>query len=98
MAICWLARIRPRPGATERLRSLLTELVGPTRREAGCIAYNLHEEHTPYGVTFSFYEIWRSQMDHAAHTVSPHLRMFLEQKAELVEGEIEIVPMALIEP
>ncbi len=98
MAICWLARIRPRPGANENLRRVLTGLVAPTRREPGCIAYNLHEERTPEGVMFSFYEVWREKADHTAHTGTPHLRAFLARQAELVEGEIEIVPMALIDP
>lgn len=77
MAICWIAHIRPRPGATDVLRLVLQSMVAPTRLEVGCAAYNLHELNTAAQIEFLFYEIWVSEADHSAHMRTAHVQAFL---------------------
>jgi quinol monooxygenase YgiN len=96
--LCWIARIRPRPGKSEVLREVLLGLVAPSGREPGCVAYNLHEEESEGPTTFAIYEIWRSRADHEAHMRTPHLQAFLVRLDELVEGEIAIEPLRLLAP
>jgi quinol monooxygenase YgiN len=73
-------------------------MVAPTRLEMGCAAYNLHEQHAANGLEFSFYEIWASEADHAAHVKTAHVQALLTRQHELVEGEIVIEPLAIILP
>lgn len=96
MTICWMAHLRPRPGADEQLREVLKSMVGPTREEAGCVAYDLHESMSEARRQFSFYEIWRSEADHAAHMKSPHVRVLLMRQSELVDGDILLDHLTLI--
>ena len=96
MTLCWMAHLRPRPGADEQLEAVLKSMVGPTRKEAGCITYDLHESATEGRRKFSFYEVWRSEADHAAHIKSPHVQVLLDRQSELVEGEILLDRLTLI--
>ena len=71
-------------------------MVAPTRLEVGCATYNLHEQQAGGECEFSFYEIWLSEADHAAHVKTAHVRALLARQHELVEGEIVIEPLTLI--
>jgi quinol monooxygenase YgiN len=91
-----IARITPRPGQADVLRGVLASLVAPTRREAGCVVYNLHEHRDDGGSRFSFYEIWRSEASLAEHMQTPHVTEFFSRLDELVQGEIGIERMRLL--
>ena len=54
MTLCWMAHLRPRPGADEQLEAVLKTMVGPTRKEAGCITYDLHVSASEGVRKFSF--------------------------------------------
>lgn len=66
------------PGKRDELRAELLALIALTRKEDGCILYDLHESIDPPGADafstdFSFYEIWRDRAAHAAHDKTPHI-------------------------
>jgi hypothetical protein len=44
-----LALFRAKPGQAEALGVALTDLVEPTRREAGCVSYDLHHSFDDVG-------------------------------------------------
>ena len=53
------------------LEAELRALVGPTRKEDGCIIYDLHRSaEGPTG--FLLHEVWASREAHARHTKTPH--------------------------
>ena len=54
-----VAEVQAKPGKEEELRTTLMELIGPTRREDGCVQYDLHV-HTSVPGRFVFYENWTS--------------------------------------
>lgn len=71
-----IARLSPKPDKVEELRHILKSFVEPTRRERGCISYNLHEIDSVEGIVFVFYEVWRSQDDHQQHDKTPWISEF----------------------
>jgi quinol monooxygenase YgiN len=62
-----------RPGKEAELRALLTGLLAPTRKEAGCLNYDLHTAPDDPS-KFLFYEIWASKAHHEAHDKTPHVQ------------------------
>jgi quinol monooxygenase YgiN len=58
------------------------ELVGPTRREDGCVQYDLHV-HTSAPGRFVFFENWTSAEALARHAGSQHLKTLGEKLGDL---------------
>lgn len=61
-----IAHIRAKPGQESRVRQILEGLLDPTRAEAGCINYDLHQSQTDPSL-FVFYENWESEGHLEAH-------------------------------
>jgi quinol monooxygenase YgiN len=81
-----VAVFRTRPEDAMPLRVALQAMLVPTRREVGCVNYDLHEAIDDPGLFF-FHETWESTDHHRAHLDTPHVRQLLT-----------IVPKLLIEP
>jgi quinol monooxygenase YgiN len=62
-----------RPGKEAELRKTLTGLLAPTRKEAGCINYDLHVAPDDPS-KFLFYENWTSKAHLDAHGETPHVQ------------------------
>ena len=82
-----LAFFRAKPGQTKSLGKALTDLVNPTRQEAGCISYDLHQSLQDSDSWF-VYENWRSSTDLDAHMQTAHIKAFLDLAPSLLKGEI----------
>ena len=61
------------PGKEAELREALTEVLTPTRKEEGCLFYDLHVAADDPS-KFLFHESWASQVHHAAHDGTPHIQ------------------------
>ena len=64
---------------------LLKKLVIETRREKGCIQYDLYEDNRNKGVFF-IHENWESNEDLHNHQVSEHMMKFREAIVSLIEN------------
>ena len=95
--VSMIARIRPKSAKTSELRGVLKTMVAPTRREQGCITYNLHEQVIGTEVTFTFYEVWSSQEDLDRHMRTEHVHRLTDHLDELVDGNIGIDHLTLLE-
>jgi quinol monooxygenase YgiN len=84
-----VAYLTPRPGKEAALEELLLSLVEPTRKEPGCIDYDLHRSNDEPCV-FLYYENWRSKEDLDEHLAMPHLETFFARKEELLAKEIDV--------
>lgn len=84
-----VARIRAKPGKEEEVKQALLGLVGPTRSEAGCINYDLHQSHDDPAL-FLFYENWTSKAALDAHAQSPHIQAFRARGREWLAEPAEI--------
>lgn len=67
-----IAVITAKPGSEEVVGAARRDLVGPTRDEPGCLAYELYESAATPG-TFITVERWRGQDDLDAHMQSDHI-------------------------
>ena len=88
-AITLLATVQARPGKEKELRDALLGLVAATRKEAGCLDYDLHVSAQDPG-KFLFHENWASQADIDAHMKSPHVQAMLPRVDELCVAFPEI--------
>ena len=84
-----VATFQARPGKEAELKKALTGLVAPTRREAGCINYDLHvSPEDP--AKFLFDENWTRQAHLDAHLKSTHIAALLPQMNDLCTAFPEI--------
>ena len=77
-----IATFQARPGKEAELRAALNGLLAPTRKETGCINYDLHASPED-PAKFLFHENWMSQAALDAHLQSPHLKALLPRVDEL---------------
>lgn len=75
MQLTIVAEVLAVPGKEDLLRRELTGLVEPTRAEAGCLRYDLHEDNASPGL-FLFYETWETRDLWRAHMEAPHITDF----------------------
>ena len=70
-AVTLIVILRPREGQEILLEAELRALIGPTRKEEGCISYELHRALEPPG-GFLLHEVWASRAAHTEHMHTPH--------------------------
>jgi quinol monooxygenase YgiN len=76
-------------GKEAGLKQALISLVVPTRKEAGCINYDLHvSPEDP--AKFLFHENWTSKTHLDAHLQNTHVQVLLPRLDELCVGMPEI--------
>ncbi len=84
-----VATFQAKPGKTEDLKKILLALIAPTRVEAGCLNYGLHQlPENPE--KFLFHENWTSKAHLDAHLQNTHIQMLLPRMDELCIGMPEI--------
>jgi len=77
-----IATFQARPSKEAELRAALTGLLAPTRKETGCINYDLHASPGDPAL-FLFHENWTSKAALDAHLQSPHVKALLPRVDEL---------------
>jgi quinol monooxygenase YgiN len=75
--------LRARSGQEPLLEAELHALVGPTRREEGCLTYDLHRSIEAPG-EYLLHEVWASREHHRAHTQTPHFIRWNARKDTLL--------------
>jgi quinol monooxygenase YgiN len=90
-----LAFFRARPGQTQALGAALSALVAPTRAEAECLNYNLHQSIDDADLWF-VYENWRSAEGSEAHMRAPHAQAFLKSAPDLIADDIDLRRFSMI--
>ena len=68
-----VARINAFPHGVNEVSSILKSLIEPTRKEAGCITYELWQNRAD-ATDFTFVEEWESDAALDAHAASQHLK------------------------
>ncbi len=77
-----VAVLKAKPGKEDALRETLLGLVDPTRAEAGCVQYDLHESTEKKG-EFVFFEKWVSREALDEHLAKPYLEALRARGDEL---------------
>src|SRR5579872_889035 len=70
-AVTLIVICRAREGQEVMVEAELRALIAPSRREVGCIVYDLHRSLDVPGM-FLFHEIWASRDAHKLHCETPH--------------------------
>ncbi len=83
-----VASFRAKAGKEEDLKAVLTTLIAPTRREPGCIQYDLLQS-TVHPAEFCFIERWESEYALEQHVQSEHLTSTLPKAAEFSDAPPE---------
>ncbi|WP_121436004.1 putative quinol monooxygenase [Actinomadura pelletieri] len=78
--------LTPKPGHTDDLRTLLLDLVEPSRTHEGNLEYHLHEQEDG---RFFLYEVWRSQEALNRHHATEVVKAFLKALPDHVDGQPE---------
>ncbi len=84
-----VARLRAQPGREQALRDTLLTLIVPSRADAGCLNYGLHqgfEDRT----CFLFFENWESKQHLDEHLKRPHVQAALAKAQPLLAAPPEI--------
>jgi len=82
-AVTLIVQLRPRDSQEMLLEAELRALVGPTRREDGCLRYDLHRS-AEGPSAFLLHEVWASREAHTQHTNTPHFLRWNARKDALL--------------
>ncbi len=72
-AVILTARVKAKEGEEDKVKEVLASLVGPTRKEKGCIHYILHQD-AKDKTMFMFYEVWTNRDALKQHGQTPHMK------------------------
>ena len=81
-AVTLIVHLRARDGQELLLEAELRALVAPTRKEEGCLVYDLHRSADGPG-SFLFHEVWATREAHTAHTRTDHFLRWNARKDAL---------------
>ena len=85
-----VANFQAKPGKEVELKQILLNLVAPTRKEAGCLSYDLHQSPED-PAKFLFYETWASKAQLDVHLANAQIQALLPRVGELCTGFPDIV-------
>jgi quinol monooxygenase YgiN len=84
-----IARVAAKADRVEQVRTILMGVVEPTRREPGCLSYQLLQNRAD-PTDFTFIEEWASAAAEQAHFATPHISDALRQLPGLLATEPDI--------
>jgi quinol monooxygenase YgiN len=78
-----IAQIKAKPGKENSVRQELLSLVAPSRKDTGCLNYDLHQG-LDNPALFLFHENWTSKAHLDQHLQKPDLQAVLARVSQLV--------------
>ncbi len=84
-----IATITAKSGKVAEVRRELDKLILATRREKGCINYDLHVSLND-ACSFVFYENWESGEALRAHAESAHMRAWAKSRIPLLAAPVKV--------
>ena len=78
-----VAQINAKPGKEDQVRQELLSLVAPSRKDAGCLNYDLHQA-LDNPALFLFHENWTDEAHLEWHMQKPDLQAVLARVGQLV--------------
>ncbi|MGB7287628.1 MAG: putative quinol monooxygenase [Salaquimonas sp.] len=88
-----IATLKIKPGSLPEILKAVAPCIEATRKEAGCLSYDLHQSVTD-PETLVFVERWENKASLENHFTEPHLiawrdaggQYFLDRKIEIIEN------------
>lgn len=90
-----VARLKAKPGVEEQVKQELMGLVAPSRKDMGCINYDLHQS-VEDPCLFVFYENWESKADLDAHLGRSHVQTVLGKVDQLLAEPVELTLLKML--
>lgn len=90
-----VATLKAKPGLEDQVEKELLAMVNETRKETGCINYDLHKS-VDCPRTFVFYENWVSKACLESHFQTPHLIRLSQMQQELLDCPPEIKLLKMV--
>ncbi len=84
-----IALFKAKPEKTEPLKALLAGFLEPTRKEKGCLRYELHQNASD-PLDFAFIEEWESHETLDAHLQSAHIQAALPHIGQYLTQDPDI--------
>ena len=84
-AVTLIVILRAREGQETLLEAELRALAGPSRKEDGCLRYDLHRSVDAPGALL-LHEVWASREAHTEHTHTSHFLRWNARKDSLLAG------------
>ena len=82
-AVTLVVTLRAKEGQHMLLEAELRALLAPSRKEEGCLRFDLHSCPDQLGA-FLLHEVWGAREDHTAHTRTPHFLRWNARKDALL--------------
>ena len=82
-AVTRMVVLRAREGQELLLEAELRALIGPSRKEEGCLGFDLHGSLGQAG-SYLLHEVWASREAHTEHTHTPHFLRWDARKDALL--------------
>ncbi|MBI5483322.1 MAG: antibiotic biosynthesis monooxygenase [Deltaproteobacteria bacterium] len=82
-----VAKIVAKKDCIEAVKAELLKLIPPTRKENGCIEYNLHQDNSDPAV-FLFVETWESAAAIEKHITTDHYKAYAKALDGLLEEKV----------
>jgi quinol monooxygenase YgiN len=82
-AVTLVVLLRSKEGQHLLLEAEIRALIAPTRKEEGCLQYDLHRL-VEQPSQFLLHEVWASRAHHTAHTKTPHFLRWDARKDSLL--------------
>ncbi len=82
-----VAKIVAKTDSVEAVKAELLKLIPPTRKEDGCIEYDLHQDNLDPAV-FIFYETWESAASVEKHVSTDHYRVYIKALDGMLEEKV----------
>ena len=90
-----IARAQAKPGKREELKAVLKQLVEPTRKEQGCVYYELFESSVADVLIFN--EEWASAEDLKVHASTERMARVGAEAAPFAIGPTEVNICTLVD-
>jgi len=84
-----VARVRVRADRHEEFIQAAREVARPTRGEAGCVSYRIHQDIEDPDA-FVFVEEWSAQSDLDRHFETPHVKKLFAALPDLLSAPAEL--------
>jgi quinol monooxygenase YgiN len=84
-----IATFQARPGQEKAVRETLTALIATTRKEPGCLNYDLHVA-LDDPTRFAFHENWASKAHLDTHLATPNLKALPGKLEKICVGHPEV--------
>jgi len=84
-----IAQLKAKPGKEAEVRKELISLVDPSRRDAGCLNYDLHQA-VDNPALFMFHENWVGKAHLDQHLQKPDLKATLDRVGQMLSEPPQI--------